>query len=1013
LSPQSNPEWPQADRPIKHAAEDALGRSTFTDRVAKVINEVQHMEDSTVLAIVGPWGSGKSSLINLACDQLKKLDDSWNICLANVWAPPDAAALVSELFAVISDALPKDERGTKVTKLIREWAPLVVSGLSLVPGVGSTLGTAGNLAVGVANEAAALRAQRPMQQVFKDLSEKLQDLDTRVLVVLDDVDRLQPDELLTLFKAIRLVASFPGVYYLLAYDEQTVISILADTPIAGNDRGRAVAYLEKIVQVPLVLPPADRYYTEKMLTDGLSFLLDQLSTPLTEEQTLRLRDLYDALLKFSLSQPRAIGRFLRQATVYLPMLDTNELDIIDFLALTHIRSYAPTTYRLLARSKAELTATEHDGPPPSSFQNQLNECIGSECGDLYIPTRNAIDALFPALSGTREPGESDIVDPWRDTVAEREADRRVSVSEYFDRYFLLGLPVADISDNRVREALLSIARSEPGDALAEVEAKLTGLDPVLASATFQKLIRFTKADNVIEPAGLGTVVYFAIREVLNRSTDSSLTANAVSWAVAALTRINLAGTPMDTGPVSGLDDEAMRGLCSAFGQVSGRWRSSLKDAHDDVAREAGVRLLNHLRQRDAADPRFPMLPLAQHIVRSRTREECGNQIVAGINSGEFTVADLAARFIELRTDWKDRAEVVKLIHEPLISLVGAARLGELCGADAHPAEPVTDFNERDVTWPNRRKMGFAYLIKTLQDEKAVAPLPPAGVLRHDENGALQGSGPRDWLIRPALTTFPTGTPKSLLCIRAAVLFPGSATGRPQRMGADVSADARARVLKAALGAAQVTKWCREAAETYGSTQAAGWEETGDNAMTTFSLVPSGPHDRPPLQAHCSLITGPQAGSDDNARVLALDLLLEFPFPPQAIPATPPYPLGETLGIDHLSRIIRMMANSGINAALYASKELLGFIPSDGHIGLWLTSTDTFEKVIDFTQLHRVGNQVSVSEISGFSRLPAEADDLMDADAPLRGLAIHLIDELLHGTNHRGYAGLLHSLLTSV
>jgi hypothetical protein len=312
-------------------------------------------------------------------------------------------------------------------------------------------------------------------------------------------------------------------------------------------------------------------------------------------------------------------------------------------------------------------------------------------------------------------------------------------------------------------------------------------------------------------------------------------------------------------------------------------------------------------------------------------------------------------------------------------------------------------------------MGLADLIKALQDEKAVAPLPPTGVLRHDENGPLQGSGPRDWLTRHALTTFPTGTPKSLLCIRAAVLFPGSATGRPQRVGADVSADARAHALKAVLRAVNVTEWCREAAETYGSTPATGWEETGDNVITTFSLVPSGADDRPPLQAHCSLITGPPAGSDADARVLALalDLLLEFPFPPQVTPGSPPYSLGETLGIDHLSRIIRMVAHSAINAALYAARELLGYIPSDGHIGLWLTSTDAFDKVIDFTQLHRVGNQVSVSEISGFSRLPAEADDPMDAAVPLRGLAIHLIDELLHRTNHREYAGLLHSLLTFV
>jgi hypothetical protein len=233
------------------------------------------------------------------------------------------------------------------------------------------------------------------------------------------------------------------------------------------------------------------------------------------------------------------------------------------------------------------------------------------------------------------------------------------------------------------------------------------------------------------------------------------------------------------------------------------------------------------------------------------------------------------------------------------------------------------------------------------------------------------------------------------------------------VGTDVSADARAHVLKEVLRAAHVTEWCRVAAETYGSTPATDWEETGDNAITTFSLVPSGPDDRPPLQTHCSLITGPSNGSDAGALVLALDLLLEFPFPSQVIPGNPAYPLGETLGIDHLCRIIRMVADSAINAALYAAKELLGSTPSDGHIGLWLTPTDTFDKVIDFSQLHRVGNPVSVSEISGFSRLPVEADDPMDADGPLRSLAIHLIDELLRRTNHREYAGLLHSLLTSL
>jgi predicted KAP-like P-loop ATPase len=194
-----------------------------------------------------------------------------------------------------------------------------------------------------------------MQPLFEQLASQLRELGLRVLVVLDDVDRLQPDELLVLFRAIRLVARFPGVYYLLAYDEQTVIDVLTSTPIAQGRPERALAYLEKIVQVRLDLPPAQRYYTEKMLGDGITDLLDGLNIVLSDEQTARFRELYGTLLQFTLSPPRAVGRFLRQAVAYLPMTEPGELDVIDFLALTHLRSLSPGTYRVVARSKALLT----------------------------------------------------------------------------------------------------------------------------------------------------------------------------------------------------------------------------------------------------------------------------------------------------------------------------------------------------------------------------------------------------------------------------------------------------------------------------------------------------------------------------------------------------------------------------------------------------------------------------------------------------------------------------------
>src|SRR5260221_8073267 len=57
--------WSQVDLPIAGSAEDLLGRGVFVDRVAQVLDELQAAEESSVLALVGPWGSGKSSTINL------------------------------------------------------------------------------------------------------------------------------------------------------------------------------------------------------------------------------------------------------------------------------------------------------------------------------------------------------------------------------------------------------------------------------------------------------------------------------------------------------------------------------------------------------------------------------------------------------------------------------------------------------------------------------------------------------------------------------------------------------------------------------------------------------------------------------------------------------------------------------------------------------------------------------------------------------------------------------------
>jgi pantothenate kinase-related protein Tda10 len=65
----------RGDEPIEKASDDALGRSDLAEGIAKLIRGFSAAE-GVVIGILGPWGSGKTSLINLMEEALSGDEDS-------------------------------------------------------------------------------------------------------------------------------------------------------------------------------------------------------------------------------------------------------------------------------------------------------------------------------------------------------------------------------------------------------------------------------------------------------------------------------------------------------------------------------------------------------------------------------------------------------------------------------------------------------------------------------------------------------------------------------------------------------------------------------------------------------------------------------------------------------------------------------------------------------------------------------------------------------------------------
>src|SRR5215217_1474426 len=111
-SPGGSPRASWMDDPIQSADEDLLGRGDFARHLARVVNGVGTFPSSTVVGLVGPWGSGKTSIINLMERDLKlmerDLEPTWGVSRFDPWESSDVGALIQGFFRAISIALPDD-----------------------------------------------------------------------------------------------------------------------------------------------------------------------------------------------------------------------------------------------------------------------------------------------------------------------------------------------------------------------------------------------------------------------------------------------------------------------------------------------------------------------------------------------------------------------------------------------------------------------------------------------------------------------------------------------------------------------------------------------------------------------------------------------------------------------------------------------------------------------------------------------------------------------------------------
>ena len=462
------------DKPIALPEEDIFEFKALAQTIADSISKMTKPE-GTVIAINGQWGSGKSSLINLVrhhLDNSSKTDDL-KIVDFKCWWFRGEEALTIAFFRELYSAMESSKKVTKraISKLgaqllIKASPPAGAMTNLFMPGAGSVASKSMEFIAGL------IEQDETVENLYEEIYDKLQEDSKRYLIIIDDIDRLSPDEAMLIFRLVKSVGGLPNVMYLLAYDRQLAEKIVTDRyPSEGPH------YLEKIVQASFDLPAPSRITLEKEFLRRLDNVI--------EEREYRdgdyFRNLFAEIIAPEIKTPRDLIRILNPLTVTWPAVK-GEVDITDFLCIETLRAKRPELYHALRSNKDHLTKVESEDEameqsfsshPPSKdpqtqsyqhpqaqtyeniFLNREAEAEKRESEAERDRLRRGLMLLFPALARTWSPRNYRDDDPnaW-------ERQRRVCSPKHFDTYFRFALPDDILSSSEITELIACAGNPE-------------------------------------------------------------------------------------------------------------------------------------------------------------------------------------------------------------------------------------------------------------------------------------------------------------------------------------------------------------------------------------------------------------------------------------------------------------------------------------------------------------------------------------------------------------------------
>lgn len=425
---------------------DRLNREKFASNLAKILTIDPSYECLTV-SLEGEWGYGKTSVVNLVKKATNKLETKPVIVEYNPWLAGKAEALIQDFLVQFSSQLNIPDRpkeGLKAAKELLAYSKLF-NAMKFIPGVEPWASTVQGVfkVVGSATQKISKLKELDLIGRKNKVKQILTSLNQSIIIIIDDIDRLTPDEAYQIVRLVKAVADFPGTSFLLCFDPEYLAGALEKHGIKKSEQ-----YIDKVVQLRVPLPLITYRDMQKLADIELANLSDKTLTDHFEKDQERLSLLYHQFIKYLIRTPRELKRIfnnlrfvLAQTEGMVSFTDLFCLSVISIKAHHIYQSLKDSPEMYVGRSFDESYSFEKAEDVVKKYKDKVDKLFG-QCA---ARDRNFIEGLTKELFPLLDDGSFSSYGTEYDRLGRVASEKRLYIALHYQ------VPTGFAADTDIRD----------------------------------------------------------------------------------------------------------------------------------------------------------------------------------------------------------------------------------------------------------------------------------------------------------------------------------------------------------------------------------------------------------------------------------------------------------------------------------------------------------------------------------------------------------------------------------